>query len=239
MPISFSINQWSGWIPTEELDADGQSLSPCMDCSEKPDVAIIPAMLRRRLNTLGRAAAAELLKYFDVGGNIPVVYCSQHGDIERTLSVLETLAEEEPISPMHFSLAVHNAICGVLSIHTGNEANICSLAAGEQGVVPALLEAAGIIEEGAEKVLCIIADVRLPDIYYDASSKPKLPFTVSALISRANSENRFSLQLSEPTDSFSYQCPTELVAFLDSGKSSLALHHNGNNWLLKRDFQPA
>ena len=108
MAISFAIPEWSGW--QAKLSDESANALPDLTISATPDVAIIPPMLRRRLNLLGRACASEMMKHLKDGENIPVVYCSQHGDIERTLNVLEELVDHQPVSPMHFSLAVHNAI---------------------------------------------------------------------------------------------------------------------------------
>lgn len=234
MSISFSIKQWSGWAPTQEPRASELSSDSRLQHSSKPNVQIIPPMLRRRLNDLGKSCAASVLQLIQDDVSMPVVYCSQHGDIERTLKVLEDLTNGEMVSPMHFSLAVHNAICGILSIHLGNKENVCSLAAGEQALVPALLEAAGILAEGAEKVLCVFSDVCLPDTYRSNSSWPKHPFAIAFVLSKAEDGAHFTMKLSGPKKSSEYQNPVELINFLDSGAFNLELRHNEQTWALER-----
>ena len=234
MAISLAVSEWSGWQTTLS-DGDFDELHD-ITVSETPDVAIIPAMLRRRLNLLGRACACEVLKHLKDGENVPIVYCSQHGDIERTLSVLKELVNQQPVSPMHFSLAVHNAICGVLSIHAGLTANICTIAAGQQGLVPVLLEAAGILMSGAEKVLCVICDVPLPEVYRDEQSLPKIPYAISFVITKSEGVNLTLTQLpSHDEEPLVGQLPIHLIEFLATNQTELMIAHNGSTWKLTRN----
>jgi len=234
MTISFAISEWSGWQSTFS-DESADALSD-VTISEVPDVAMIPPMLRRRLNLLGRACASEMIKHLKDGDNIPIVYCSQHGDIERTLNVLSELVDDQPVSPMHFSLAVHNAICGVLSIQAGLTANISTIAAGQQGLVPVFLEAAGILMGGADKVLCVICDVLLPEIYRDEQSLPKIPYAISFVMTRSNGVNLTLQQLPLNEDmSHVNLSPTSLIEFLATKQTELLIEHNSVTWALSRD----
>jgi hypothetical protein len=232
MATSFAISEWSGWQAT--LSEDYANESQALAISETPDVASIPPMLRRRLNLLGRACASEVLKHLTDGEIMPIVYCSQHGDIERTTKVFYELADDQPISPMHFSLAVHNAICGILSIQTGLTSNISTIAAGQEGLVPVLLEATGILLSGSKKVLCVICDVPLPEIYRDEHSLPKIPYAISFVVAKSEGINLTLAQLPEYSDRPIGQLPTCLIEFLSSNKTALLINHNGTTWKLAR-----
>src|SRR5690625_3028015 len=245
MAVKIGISDWSGWTtaPPAPLAAD----SP-LRVSDAPDASAIPALLRRRLNTLGRAAAAELLRLPAGEHHAPVVYSSRHGDIARTLSVLLELARDESVSPMNFSLAVHNAIPGILSIHSGNTANITSLAALEESLVPALLEAAGMLQEGHRRVLCLFADVPVPDIYRPCCPEPAAPYAASFIVSAA-ADDRFSLEFvaaeegardadvhkaSVAPDSPGRPEALRFVEYLSSGAHRFDTRHNGGFWALTR-----
>ena len=232
MAVEFGISNWSGWT-TPGLAAASSS---AVRISPTPDASAIPALLRRRLNTLGRAAAAEMLR-LPAAGSTPVVYSSRHGDIERTLGVLLELADGEPVSPMNFSLAVHNAIPGILSIHSGNTANITSLAAIEESLVPALLEANGLLQEGYEQVFCLFVDVPVPEIYRTACGEPAAPYAASFLI-RAAGGNRFSLRPSggAPPEPADYVLPEALrfVDYLDTTSARFETCHNDRLWIVAR-----
>ncbi len=234
MTTSFAISEWSGWQATFSDEAV-DTLSE-LTISETPDVAMIPPMLRRRLSLLGRACASEIMKHLEDGEDIPIVYCSQHGDIERTLKVLTELVDHQPVSPMHFSLAVHNAICGVLSIQAGLTANISTIAAGQQSLVPVLLEAAGILLSGADKVLCVICDVLLPEIYREEQSLPKTPYAISFVMTRSDGVNLLLQQLPLDGDKSRVNpSPISLIAFLATKQTELLIEHNNVIWQLARD----
>jgi hypothetical protein len=149
--------------------------------------------------------------------------------------VLNELADDQPVSPMHFSLAVHNAICGILSIQTGLTSNISTIAAGQEGLVPVLLEAAGILLSGTKKVLCVICDVTLPEIYRDDQSLPKIPYAISFIVSKSEGINLTLTQLPRYTEKQkTNQLPTCLIEFLSSDKTELLINHNEATWKLAR-----
>lgn len=235
MPVEFAFSHWSGWTSSPA----GLPAASQVQTSGTPDAAMVPAMLRRRLDTLGRICAGEILRNLQAGDNLPVIYCSRHGDIERTLSVLLDLARGEPLSPMNFSLAVHNAIAGVLSIHQGITANIISIAALDQGLVPVLLEAAGLIQQGHERVLCAIADVPLPELYRPDCPSPLAPFASCFVIaSRGGQAARLDCAGSMPgsRDAPEYQLPQALqfIDFLGSEQRSFTAGHNGSAWVIDK-----
>lgn len=231
MAVTFGISNWSGWT-TPALVPSG---STALRVSEVPDATAIPALLRRRLNTLGRAAAAEILRLPDTQ-QLPVVYSSRHGDIERTLSVLLELAHGEPVSPMNFSLAVHNAIPGILSIHSSNTANITSLAALHESLVPALLEAAGLLQEGHDQVLCLFADVPIPEIYGAFCPEPAAPYAASFVVSTAADACFCLSPATEPSEPTTRPLPEALrfIEFLDAGTPRFETCHNSGLWTVAR-----
>ena len=233
MTISFAISEWSGWQAAPSDDYSNESEG--MTISEIPDVAIIPPMLRRRLNSLGRSCGSQILKHLANREIMPIVYCSQHGDIERTMRSLNELTDNQPVSPINFSLSVHNAICGILSVQTSLTSNISTIAAGQEALVPVLLESAGILLSGAKKVLCVICDVTLPEIYQDKQSLPKIPYAISFIISKSEGVNLTLTQL--PLHSKKQkvnQLPMQLIKFLSSDEIELLVNHNEETWKLAR-----
>ncbi|CAA0100568.1 beta-ketoacyl synthase chain length factor [Zhongshania aliphaticivorans] len=236
MSISFTVSEWSGWtsVPIKGLEGSSQ-----LTFSDSPDVQNIPPMLRRRLNLLGRACASEILQHCAKDDDIPLVYASRHGDIERTLSVLQELALEQPVSPMNFSLAVHNAICGVVSIHQGLKGNISTIAA-SNGLVPALLEACGLIEEGNDRVLCIICDTSTPEIYRDRHEAVEQPFACCFIVTKGNALNlemipNASKQIPDDNTPFLNYSALRFGAFLNSTSTSASLPHNNQHWMISKN----
>ena len=237
MSITFAISEWSGWAPTDSSYADDTT---GLRISDAPDVSLIPPMLRRRLNFLGRSCASEIMKHSAPKENVPLVYCSQHGDITRTVGILMALANNEPVSPMHFSLAVHNAITGVMSIQNENRANISAIAAGQEGLLPTILEAVGILSIEHPKVLCVICDVPLPDIYQEHEGKPETAFAVSFLLTR-DQGTLIELKTAPTTPTAPLSpvgsasiLPLDFINFLSSGTKIFLFPHNGCNWSIRK-----
>jgi hypothetical protein len=236
MALSFGVSGWSGWCEKKpELLCSTNSK---LTVSGTPDVSSIPPMLRRKLNHTGRASAAEALQFLASDHEMPIVYCSQHGDIHRTMAILNNLTNGEPVSPTHFSLAVHNAICGVISIHTGNHAAISTLSFGQEGLVPALLEALGIIDSGAPKVLCIIGDTSLPDIFYDSASPDEIPYATAFVMVGGEVGDIELRMLQENGDESEvrqgYCDALRFIEFLGSQRRSCLFNHNGCTWQVAR-----
>lgn len=138
-------------------------------------------MLRRRLNPLGRVAVSVMMPMFERFGEMPIVFCSRHGDVARTLGMLEALATDEPLSPTAFSLSVHNALAGLFSIHQKCRLPITAMAAGEQELVPVLLECLGQLRS-SENILCVFCDEPLP-AFYHRDMPPSQRFAAAFVIS--------------------------------------------------------
>lgn len=253
MAISFAVSSWSGWTslatgmpqtqtsavtdsaPLGVLGSENPGIESPILISQSPDVSIIPPLLRRRLNPMGRACVSEMLRHLREGDNPAVVYCSRHGDIERTLSVLKEQASGEPLSPMNFSLAVHNAIAGVISIHQLISANISSIAAGEEPLVPVLLEAAGLLSDDCPAVLCVFCDVPLPEIYRSPQEQVPAPYATCFRITR-DQGLALELQLLDEADTGAkvQTAPLTFVEFLSSTRDTFSTLHNGGQWAVRK-----
>ena len=84
------VHDWRAWQPGRRDTAHSR-----LSVEEKPAGAQVPAMLRRRLTSIGRALC-DMLAELDAEADYPLLYASRHGDGERTLAMLEALADEAP-----------------------------------------------------------------------------------------------------------------------------------------------
>ncbi|MEP3244209.1 MAG: beta-ketoacyl synthase chain length factor [Sneathiella sp.] len=128
------------------------------------DVKGIPASTRRRLNNFG-LHAAQLA--FDKIENEPlIVFASRYGDVERSLRILGEISQGEPLSPMNFSLSVHNAVPGVLSIAWKLTEMQSVISAGRDTFVMGLTEAFSLLKSHPQKpVLFLYLDLPLPSVF--------------------------------------------------------------------------
>lgn len=240
MSITFTIKDWSAWIPALMSSDDwlAWSKSPVSftyskELPDNLDVKAIPPMLRRRLSRQGKAAMSVILPLFQRHGAMPVVYISRHGEVGRTLGMLTELAENELLSPTQFSLSVHNATAGLLSIQQKLKDNITAIAAGDDDVVPALLEALGQLNDGAEQVLCVFCDEPIPDLYRAQVNTPAYPFATAFVI--AGGADLVLKPLAETVQAESAELSglpqaLGLTAFMVNEGNVLAMPCNGGRW---------
>jgi hypothetical protein len=164
--VVFSIARHAAWAPgatsPERWQAWAREPWPLAGGGE-PKVAAMPAMLRRRAGLLGRMALEVAYDCLDGHTGVPTVFCSRHGEVGRAVELLDDLARGEPLSPTAFGLAVHNASAGLFSIARADRANHVALAGGAATLEHAVIEACGLLADGADMVLLVACDAPLPD----------------------------------------------------------------------------
>lgn len=166
--------------------------------SDAVPVSRIPAMIRRRCSTTMKLSleVAEQLsegRVFDYA-----LFCSQHGELDRSMGLLKSIEKEEAFSPTQFSLAVHNASAGQYSLMNTLQCNISALAAGENTLAMGLLEALAYLSLNPEHtVLFLIADDRIPVEFEDLSITPDERYALGLVLklpSQAQNETVLSLE---------------------------------------------
>lgn len=184
--LEIGVSRWSAWQQRECVEYwqfDGQELTK--SAPEKPDLAWVPALKRRRLSALARVVFQVLGDCSDDGEQIPVVFSSGMGELARTQNLLEAIASDAPLSPTAFSLSVHNATGGMWSMQRDVRAPVIALAPSEQSPVPALLEAAGLLDEGAQAVTVVFYEAPFPEFYTPFMNSPAEPFALALRLCRA------------------------------------------------------
>jgi hypothetical protein len=132
----------------------------------EPDVAFIPALLRRRLSRAARGMLHCAHRVAPSDEGLRTVFASRHGEMHRTLAILKELHDGAPASPALFSLSVHNAVAGLWSIAHGSRGASSAVAAGPDTFGWGLMEAcAASRAEPGQQVLYVYGDDRLPDMF--------------------------------------------------------------------------
>lgn len=146
-------------------------------------------MQRRRLGSLARVIFHVLDQCAEAQANEPVIFSSSMGEIQRTYGILKSIAADEPVSPGAFSLSVHNAIAGQWSLIRGIEAPMLALSPPENSPVPALIEAAGMLQEGRYPVVNVVFfDERLPEFFSAFLDGPVAPVALAIRLVRQSAE---------------------------------------------------
>lgn len=173
----FRVRRWAAWAPgLETQEAWSAWLAapswPLPAVEAVAPLAEVPAMTRRRIDPLGRAA---LQVAWWVQGAEPtgaVVFASRWGEIARSVGLLRQLSQGEPLSPTAFSLSVHNASSAVYSIARGDTANYSAISAGPASAAAGICEAVGLLAQGEAQVLVVSVESQLPEPYQGFESHP-------------------------------------------------------------------
>ncbi|MFT3929543.1 MAG: beta-ketoacyl synthase chain length factor [Spongiibacteraceae bacterium] len=215
--IEFSIQRWGVWPPADEL-AGNSTLN----------LDFVPALMRRRLSPLAKAVFSAVSACVGSGEQIPLLCSSAHGEIQRTAEILNDISAGNGVSPTAFSLSVHNAIAGQLSIALKNCAPIAALAPTQQGMLPVLLEAVGLLNERAEDVVIALFDEPLPESLATFAPRIAAAQCVAIRIGRRRENGGFEqiLRLSEPPADVGASAMVsvdDLSQFLSTGGASARL----------------
>ena len=225
---------WRHWLQHPEENSETLDTVPLNQ---------VPPMLRRRFGTLGKCAMAAALQILKEDDAIPGVFSSRHGDTALTLSLLEEMGRDEPMSPTGFSLAVHNAVSGLYSIARKDTSMVTSLAAMEGLVLHTLLEAAAQLQV-SDRVLCVIYDIPLPVLYRRYCKTSDFPYAIALIINRQGSGAGYAIEQCErviegavAVSSDPRLLEPEIFKFLEllAGISSqVTTDVNGNAWRIAR-----
>lgn len=160
--LTFAVRDWYAWPPGHHVAAMSGG-----DAIAKHDRAIeLPMMMRRRLTSSGQVLMKAALSCASNRQDVRYVLATRDGELSRTLNILAAVADKELPSPADFSVSVHHALLGLLSIHTKNKAGHTAVSAGPDSFGYGLLEAACCIAQGTgEPVLLLYCDEPLPGPY--------------------------------------------------------------------------
>lgn len=193
----FSLRGWSAWAAGIETHGQWRDWATGRlvigDADDVPPLAFVPALQRRRFSRLSRL---QLQVAYDCAAgrhDLRTIFCSRHGELHRTHGLLAELARGEPLSPMAFSLSVHNTGSGLYSIASGNMAPSTAIAAGRDTLPAALLEAAGQLLR-TDEVMVVFADEPLPDDYASFADEHTAAFGLALRLARTgNSDAQLTL----------------------------------------------
>ena len=205
------------------------------DCGEKLlkykrefEISHIPPLERRRLSKAAKCAF-DLTKSFKTL-DMPIIFSSYSGEINRCFELENTLASGELISPTSFSLSVHNALSSLLSISMKNRSEISAISAFEL-LEYALIKAHLHLEEGAKNSLILAYHETIKQSYFSE-------FGVSGMIALivSEGENLKLTKIKEYGDSDSNSLINFLENFDPSKKSSWRSKYKNSAW--QWDYEP-
>jgi Beta-ketoacyl synthase, N-terminal domain len=194
----FRVEDWMACGPGLETREDWLAWShgaknPGSDVAQA--VPSLPPILRRRISIVGQRAFRASCALLEQR-TARFVFCSRYGESDRTLRILRSLAVEEPISPADFSLSVHNALAGLLSIAWGNTAGHTAISAGADSFGYGLLEAIACLKEGSGEPVMLVYFDDLPPKPYDEVVDGAEGGVALAMLLRPPSDDRHEFAIS-------------------------------------------
>jgi len=160
-----SRQDWLAW-------AKQKPVLPSKTVSETPSLTDMPAMMRRRVDKLGRLACQVAYWCQPQANASALVFASRYGEAKRSLALLGDLVQQQPMSPTGFALSVHNAVSALYSIARSDQQHAVVVAANEDTAHAALTEAISLLADGAQEVLLVFYEAPLPDAYAAFETEP-------------------------------------------------------------------
>ena len=186
--VCFSIVNHAAWAPgvtTPQAWAQWAQTPSIIHSGTGPTVSQMPPMLRRRTGLISKMALEVAYQCLETRSTIPTLFCSRHGEVVRAIELLSDLVQDEPLSPTGFGLAVHNASAGLFSIARNDTANHIALSAGDSTVEHGVIEACGLLADGAPQVLLVVYDHPLPAVLTAFEDCIEQPYAWAWLIAPA------------------------------------------------------
>lgn len=228
--IRFSIDRWAAWSPNITKPSDWlnwlSSPTPvAQNYDITPALTEMPAMMRRRVDRLGRMALQTAYWGMADSPSCPVVFASRYGDISRSVGMLRQLAEKEPMSPTSFSMSVHNAIGALFSISRDDVNAYTAIAAGEETVEAAFTEALGLLADGENAVLVVYYEEPLPELFAHFSEQPDFPRAWACRLIRSEFEGITLLSRKSSEESTKVSLPPDMLALRFLISNDIAYEH--------------
>jgi len=242
--IRFSVLRWAAWAPGRETQAAwcqwAGSEAPADDYAALPQA--LPMMLRRRLSPF----AQRLVSVINACAlRLPpsrFVLSTRHGELARALNVLKDIEAETLPSPTDFSMSIHHALLGLLSIHSDNRLGHTALSAGSSSFGVGLMEAATCVAERPdENVIFVHADDQLPESYaaFREADDADLPLVVALGLGPPIGvpHDDISLQLAPRTANKtpSLSLATDFLRFFLSKARTARSVDKRSDWIWRRD----
>jgi hypothetical protein len=194
MSLKFSLDAWSAWSPDLTRASDWQAWAldqPFQAEPGQPDISVVPAMQRRRMSSLSKMVFATATSCTNELSSKPCcIFASRHGELARTVKLIESIVKQQDVSPTDFSLSVFNTALGLFSIFTANKAPSTMVVGGEDTFGSALIEAMTYLRRFPElPVLLVYFDEPLPAPLDVMENPPGPAFSIALLLSAQGSPN--------------------------------------------------
>jgi hypothetical protein len=233
MQSGLEIVSWSFWSPETRQPQDWCVSAPSTNAVAIPADAI-PAAHRRRMSTLSKMAVQVALEATAAQRADFLVFCSQHGELNRTRELLAAIVGRNELSPMSFSQSVHNAAVGLYSIITESRAPATSLAAGAGTFAYGWIEAEAFLAANpGKRVLLVSYDEPVPEEYRSFATHEQRAHALALVLGLAASGG-LTLASSAAGDEERRPLAPLFLEWALSPRTDFAVTAGGQGWVWRR-----
>jgi hypothetical protein len=240
-----ALARWAAWAPGIETPEDWRAWAReprALLTPGAPAARFLPPMLRRRCDAHSRAIlqVAHACCEADLRREVACVFASRHGSFATTVSLLEDLVSDAPLSPARFSHSVHNTQAGLFSIWARNRQPSTALAAREETFAHGLLEAACLVHREPERpVLLVVGDEAVPPPLEPVAGQAHGPHALALRLGPGGSLRlRLEATAADPGEgragAAAWPPALEFLRWWLSGGATLRLPSLLHTWILER-----
>jgi hypothetical protein len=197
-PIGFCLLGWESW--------------PSDHGAEKAKAT--PPLLRRRVTPIGQQALSAAWHLPETAG-ARLILSSRHGEFSRTAALLEAVTNKSDLSPADFTLSVHHALIGLLSIVHENCRGHTAVASGKESFCFGLLEAIACLKENPNELVVLVHfDDLLPGAFAEFNEAGERPVALALALSAAGGGEAIRIDF-QPTPADEKPSASHARDFLD------------------------
>lgn len=239
--LHVAVLAWGAWCPDRQTRAEWRlwAGSPDGTNDDEPPPPL-PMMLRRRLSPFGQRLVGVMSACAEGLPSARYVLSTRHGELARALTTLIAIETDGLPSPTDFSMSIHHALLGLLSIHTGNRLGHTALSASGDTFASGLLEAATCVAERPEEpVILVHADEPLPQDYAQfGEDDSAFPLVVALALGRPGDSPANDITLELDTNSAdgvpAANMATDFLRFFLSGAQAQRAIGRRTQWMWRR-----
>jgi Beta-ketoacyl synthase, N-terminal domain len=241
--LPFRLTAWCAWSPacdTQERWLRWAGVSHGRSASTGFPLATAPAMTRRRATALGQKGLSAALALPEVD-RARIVLASRHGEFARTLAILDTLARRDQPSPTDFSMSVHNALAGLISIAKKSALGHTAISAGPESFCCGMLEAvAAVRERPCEPAILLYLDEPpgggFSDLIAVAASASPLVVALGLAAAESSAGEAMTMAMrAAPADHDDGEPALEFLRFALTGDRETAITSQDHAWVWRRE----
>jgi Beta-ketoacyl synthase, N-terminal domain len=237
MNDGLEVQRWSFWSPETRSPVEWRDHwrqpNARSGAAQAAGDGVAPVH-RRRMSALSKQALQVAL---EVRGDTDpdfLVFCSQHGELPRTMELLHSIVAGTELSPAAFSQSVHNSSAGLYTIIAKSRAAATSLASGASTFAYGWIEADAYLRaHAAGSVLLVMSEDLLPTEYLPYSSQRSCRYALALMLGAAQRQG-ITLDAAEPGANEELPMAPLFAAWWSSAARDLRITADGQGWAWER-----